>query len=43
MSLDIYLSKKTFIGAMTKSSKVGGSISFSKKGKPRSTFFFDFF
>ena len=34
MGLDIYLSKKTFIGAMFSSSEVGGIISLTKKGVP---------
>ena len=33
MGLDIYLSKKTFIGAMFNSSKVSGIISLTKHGK----------
>ena len=33
MGLDIYLSKKTFIGAMFRSSDVGGTISLTKRGK----------
>ena len=34
MGLDIYLSKKTFIGAMFKSSEVSGTILLTKRGKP---------
>ena len=34
MGLDIYLSKKTFIGAMFRSSEVGGTISLTKRGVP---------
>ena len=34
MGLDIYLTKKTFIGAMFSSSEVGGIISLTKKGVP---------
>ena len=34
MGLDIYLTKKTFIGAMFRSSEVGGTISLTKRGKP---------
>ena len=33
MGLDIYLSKKTFIGAMFRSSEVSGIISLTKRGK----------
>ena len=33
MGLDIYLSKKTFIGAMFRSSKFGGVISLTKRGE----------
>ena len=34
MGLDIYLTKKTFIGAMFRSSEVGGTISLTKRGVP---------
>ena len=34
MGLDIYLSKKTFIGAMFKSSEVSGTILLTRRGKP---------
>ena len=34
MGLDIYLSKKTFIGAMFRTSKFGGIISLTRRGKP---------
>ena len=33
MGLDIYLSKKTFIGAMFRSSEVRGTINLTKHGK----------
>jgi len=33
MGLDIYLTKKTFIGGMFRSSEVGGTINLTKKGK----------
>lgn len=33
MGLDVYLSKKTFIGAMFRSSKFGGIISLTKRGE----------
>ena len=34
MGLDIYFSKKTFIGAMFRSSGISGIISLTKRGKP---------
>ena len=34
MGLDIYFSKKTFIGAMFKSSEVNGTILLTRRGKP---------